>query len=49
MNGFPLACKGTLAIEENTTKINKPKKKANEPNSGIPILQLSPTVAGEIN
>ena len=49
MNGLPFACNGAFEIALNTTKMNKPKKKANEPSSGIPILQLSPTVAGEIN
>ena len=49
MNGLPLACNGALAIDENTTNMNKPRKKASEASSGIPMLQLSPTVDGDIN
>lgn len=49
MNGLPLANNGALAIDEKTTNMNKPRKKAREASSGIPMLQLSPTVEGEIN
>ncbi len=49
MKGFPLACKGAFDMAVNTTKMNRPRKNASDDSSGIPMLQLSPTVAGEIN
>ena len=48
MYGFPFATNGDLVNVVNTTKINNPKKNANDEISGIPINHLSPTVAGII-
>ena len=48
MKGFRFGTNGALVKALNTTKMNNPKKKANDEISGIPINHLSPTVAGII-